>query len=93
MIRTPPSLVNLKGSSAIKQESDKVILLWRKNKVYRKIHTYENETLFSLQKNRWSGKNGSIGLLFQPDNGQYIEWNGWVEAMEKLAKEVENEDF
>jgi replicative DNA helicase len=90
---TPPSLLNLKGSSAIKQESDKVILMWRKNRMYKKIRIYDNETLFSLQKNRWSGKNGAVGLLFEPETGNYIEWNGWVEAMEKMAKEAQSEDF
>lgn len=90
---TPPSLLNLKGSSAIKQECDKVILLWRKNKMHRKIRVYQNETLFSLQKNRWSGKNGAVGLLFQPETGNYVEWNGWVEAMERMAQEEDREDF
>lgn len=90
---TPPNLLNLKGSSAIKQECDKVILLWRKNRMYRKIRLYDNETLFSLQKNRWTGKNGAVGLLFEPETGQYVEWNGWVEAMEKMAKEAESDDF
>jgi replicative DNA helicase len=90
---TPPNLLNLKGSSAIKQECDKVILLWRKNKMYRKIRIYDNETLFSLQKNRWSGKNGAVGLLYQPETGHYVAWNGWVEAMERMAKESDNENF
>lgn len=90
---TPPNLMNLKGSSAIKQECDKVIMLWRKNRMYRKIRTYDNETLFSLQKNRWSGKNGSIGLMYQPETGHYTEWNGWVEDMERMAKEAESTDF
>lgn len=88
---TPPSLLNLKGSSAIKQESDKVILLWRKNRQYRKVRKYDNETLLSLQKNRWSGKNGNVGLLFQPETGHYVEWNDWVADMEKLAEQ--DEDF
>lgn len=90
---TPPSLLNLKGSSAIKQECDKVIMLWRKNKNHNKLRVYHNETLFSVQKNRWSGKNGSVGLMYQPDTGHYVEWNGWVEAMEKIAKEADNQDF
>lgn len=89
---TPPSLLNLKGSSAIKQECDKVIMLWRKNRMHNKIRMYHNETLFSLQKNRWSGKNGSVGLMYQPETGNYVEWNGWVEDMEKIAKERELEE-
>lgn len=82
---TPPSLVSLKGSSAIKQECDKVIMLWRKNSQKGKIRLYQNETLFSLQKNRWSGKNGNIGLMYQRD-GTYTEHNGWIAAMEEAAQ-------
>lgn len=86
----PPSLVSLKGSSAIRQESDKVILLWRRNKMKGKVRMYKNETLFSLQKNRWSGKNGNIGLFFDPGTGEYIVDNGWVQQMEKLAEQEED---
>jgi replicative DNA helicase len=82
---TPPSLLNLKGSAAIRQECDKVILLWRKNAQKGKVRIYENETLFSLQKNRWSGKNGNIGLLFDPATGDYTEHNDWVKQMEEMA--------
>ena len=86
----PPSLVSLKGSSAIRQESDKVILLWRKNKMKGKVRTYFNETLFSLQKNRWSGKNGNLGLWFDQDTGEYTVENSWVAQMEKLAEQEED---
>lgn len=92
--QTPPTLVNLKGSSAIRQECDKVIMLWRKNTKKGKVIIYENETLFSLQKNRWSGKNGNIGLLFNPATGDYTEHNGWVAQMEEMAQreiDVDNE--
>ena len=81
----PPSLLHLKGSSSIRQECDKVILLWRKNSVHRKIRTYQNETLFSLQKNRWSGKNGNLGLRFDYKTGDYIVDNEWVRKLEDEA--------
>lgn len=84
---TPPSLLNLKGSSAIRQECDKVILLWRKNSQKGKIRLYQNETLFSLQKNRWSGRNGNVGLLFDQQTGNYAEYNGWVKALEEMAQQ------
>jgi replicative DNA helicase len=90
---TPPSLLNLKGSSSIRQECDKVILLWRKNTLKGKVRIYQNETLFSLQKNRWSGKNGNIGLLFDPNTGEYNVANEWVAAMEAAAmRSVEIDD-
>tara|TARA_R110000868_G_scaffold160342_1_gene389803 strand:+ start:6557 stop:7507 length:951 start_codon:yes stop_codon:yes gene_type:complete len=90
---TPPSLLNLKGSSAIRQECDKVILLWRKNAMKGKVRIYENETLFSLQKNRWSGKNGNVGLLFDFQTGNYLESNGWVKAMEDSARAELQADY
>lgn len=83
----PPSLLSLKGSSAIKQECDKVILLWRNNEIKKKLRIYRNEVLFSLQKNRWSGNNGNIGLMFEQETGNYVpETNGWVEQMEEMAR-------
>lgn len=91
--QTPPTLVNLKGSSAIRQECDKVIMLWRKNTKKGKIIIYQDETLFSLQKNRWSGKNGNIGLLFDSKTGNYAEYNGWIKAMEESAqREIDVDD-
>jgi len=88
----PPSLLNLKGSSSIRQECDKIIMLWRKNEMVKKVRIYENETLFSLQKNRWSGKNGNLGLMFNPATGEYTPNNGWVRAMEEAAQQQIDKD-
>jgi len=88
----PPSLVNLKGSSAIRQECDTIILLWRKNSLKKKVRVYKNETLFSVQKNRSTGKNGNVGLLFDPSTGQYTEENSWVKAMEEVAQQENDAD-
>jgi replicative DNA helicase len=91
----PPSLLNLKGSSAIKQECDKVILLWRQNEEVKKIRVYTNETLFSLQKNRWSGRNGNAGLSFNTETGDYESTekaDSWVKQMEAIAESDLNAD-
>lgn len=80
----PPSLEDLKGSQSILGESDKVILLWRKNSLQGKVRVYEDKTLVSLLANRRNGKNGSIGLSFT--GGQYVEDNGWVESMMNSAE-------
>lgn len=94
---TPPSLLNLKGSSAIRQECDKVILLWRKNALKGKVRVYQNDTLFSVQKNRWSGKNGNVGMLFDYPTGDYLitkDSTSWVASMEEAAmREIEAEDM
>lgn len=88
----PPTLKDLKNSSAIKQESDMVLMLWRKNRIYKKIARYENETLISVMKNRRTGKNGSIGLRFDSDTGRYVEDNSWVADMERMAEQEEQAD-
>jgi hypothetical protein len=58
-----------------------------------KVRIYENETLFSLQKNRWSGKNGNVGLIFDFETGNYLESNGWVKAMEDSARAEIQADY
>jgi len=82
-MKVNPSLQDLKGSSSILQESDMVIMLWRKNTAKNKIRIYENKTLLSVLANRRTGKNGNVGLIFK--NGQYEEETGWVDSMEKAA--------
>lgn len=90
----PPSREDIKNSSDIAQESDMVILLWRKNALKNKVRVYENKTLVSVQKNRRTGKNGSVGLSFDESTGRYKEDNNWVESMVKNAeKEVEVDDL
>lgn len=82
----PPTIKDLKGSSSIGQESDKVILLWRKSTAHGKVRIYENKTMVSVVLNRQTGKTGSVGLEFDVATGLYIENNGWVESMEKMAQ-------
>lgn len=90
----PPSLEDLKGSQSILGESDKVIMLWRKNSLKKKIRVYENKTLVSMLANRRNGRNGNVGLSFNLATGQYEEDNSWVESMEKSAQaEIEQEEL
>ena len=85
-----PSLRDLKGSSAIRQECDQIIFLWRNNTKAGKARAYDNKVLISMQKNRFTGKNGNIGSEFSFDTGQYeFTQNAkeWAENLEKKAKE------
>ena len=85
----PPSLKDLKGSSAIRQECDKVLFLWRKNALQGKVRVYENDTLVSMQKNRFTGKNANLGMRFEFSTGEYEvteQSRTWVQAMEVMAK-------
>lgn len=89
----PPSREDIKNSSDIAQESDMVILLWRKNALKKKVRVYENKTMLSIQKNRRTGKNASIGLEFDTTTGGFKENNSWVEGWMKVAEsEVVSED-
>ena len=82
----PPSTNDLKNSSAIFQESDTVLMIWRKNKKENKIRVYEDKVMLSVHKNRRTGKNGNLGLVFDTQSGRYQEENTWVSKMEDEAK-------
>lgn len=85
-----PQLRDLKGSSAIRQECDKIIFLWRNNAKKGKARAYDSKVLVSLQKNRQTGLNGNIGVKFDFPSGEYhitpqtIEW---ATNLESRAKE------
>lgn len=83
----PPSREDIKGASDIAQESDMVILLWRKNALKKKVRVYENKTLLSIQKNRRTGRNANIGLAFNTITGRFEEDNDWVKAMVTSAEQ------
>jgi replicative DNA helicase len=89
----PPSLEDLKNSSDILQESDMVIMLWRKNSLQKKIRWYEDKTLVSVMANRRTGRNGNVGMVFNRKTGGYDSDNQWVEEMEKKAQAEVNDEF
>ena len=82
----PPTMEDIKNSSDIAQESDMVVMLWRKNSTQGKVRMYENKTMVSVMANRRTGKNGNIGMTFNTQTGRYDEDNGWVRAMELTAQ-------
>lgn len=84
----PPTTQDLKGSSGILQESDKVLLLWIKNEIKNKIRVYSTKVLLTVAANRQTGAKGNIGLIFDTETGRYKEDNTWVESLEKRAKEA-----
>ena len=90
----PPSLEAVKNSSDIIQESDMVMLIWRKNAMKNKVRIYENKTMVSVQKNRRTGRNATIGLSFDIGTGRYYEENDWVQSMVQSAQQsVDAEDL
>jgi replicative DNA helicase len=85
-----PQLRDLKGSSAIRQECDKILFLWRNNAKKGKARAYDNKVLVSLQKNRQTGLNGNVGTQFNFNTGDYEineETQEWAENLESKAKE------
>lgn len=85
-----PQLRDLKGSSAIRQECDQIIFLWRNNTKSGKARAYDNKVLVSMQKNRFTGLNGNAGAEFDFKTGEYnfTEKSAeWAENLEKRAKE------
>lgn len=91
----PPALKDLKGSSAIRQECDKVLFLWRKNALQGKVRVYEDDVLVSMQKNRFTGKNANLGMHFDFQSGEYQvthQSKSWVEQMEETAQAEVNAD-
>lgn len=85
-----PQLRDLKGSSAIRQECDKILFLWRNNAKKGKARAYDKKVLVSLQKNRQTGLNGNIGTEFHFPTGEYQitkETQEWAENLENRARE------
>jgi replicative DNA helicase len=91
-----PQLRDLKGSSAIRQECDKILFLWRNNTKSGKARAYDNKVLISMQKNRFNGVNGNTGAIFNLKTGNYdftpetVEWSKNLE--EEAQKEVKSHD-
>lgn len=85
-----PQLRDLKGSSAIRQECDKILFLWRNNTRAGKARAYDSKVLIAQQKNRFNGKNGNVGAEFEFETGEYLvtkDTMEWADNLEKKAKE------
>jgi replicative DNA helicase len=91
-----PQLRDLKGSSAIRQECDQILFLWRNNTKAGKARAYDNKVLVSVQKNRFTGVNGNAGAEFDFKTGEYqftedaTEWCANLET--KAKQEVKADD-
>lgn len=91
-----PQLRDLKGSSAIRQELDQILLIWRNNQKAGKARAYDNKVLLSMQKNRFTGINTNAGAEFDFKSGDYLfteKTKEWAINLESKAKEeVKAED-
>ncbi|MDE2233689.1 MAG: AAA family ATPase [Patescibacteria group bacterium] len=73
-IDTNPSFDDLKGSSAIAQEADTVMILWRNTKREGGKIVITNETNLSIQANRRVGRTGNIRFIYQNGRFKEDEW-------------------
>ena len=78
-----PSYNDIKGSSAVYQISDTVIMMWRETKKEGGELIISNNVNVSVQLNRKTGKTGNI--KFKWENGHYTEYD-W----KKLDDEMED---
>lgn len=78
-----PDIESIKGSSAMAQESDLTMLVWRKTERVGGRIEIGNETNVSLQANR-RGQTGNIGFVYE--TGRFLEsdWTREEEQGEEL---------
>ena len=86
-MESQPTLEDLRGSSAIGQEADTVLLLWRESKKEDGQMVITDNVNLSVQANRRTGKTGNIKMIYV--GGRFIEEN-WVSQTEK-QKDVDRD--
>ena len=74
-----PDIENIKGSSAMAQEADITMLIWRKTERVNGKVEKGNETNLSIQANR-RGKEGNVEFIYE--NGRFLE-----SAWEQLSQD------
>jgi replicative DNA helicase len=76
-----PTLEDLRGSSAIGQESDTVILIWRETKKEKGKVVITNNVNVSIQANRRTGRTGNIKMVFK--EGRFFEEEWRIEEQDE----------
>lgn len=87
-----PALHDIKNSSSIAQEADKVIMVWRENtKDKHGQPEYTNKVVLSVQANRQRG-NGNVKVVFDEKTGDYCETEEEMVYEEEARRQRESED-
>lgn len=81
---TNPTLEDLKGSSAIGQEADTVMLLWRKTERRDGELVIGNSANLSIQANRRTGKTGNIKFVYM--DGRFQLGTDFTDSFEPPTK-------
>lgn len=82
-----PDIESIKGSSAMAQESDLTIILWRKTERIQGKIEISNETNLSLQANRRGGT-GNIEFIYQDGRFLETELGQYNEEVEEIWKKA-----
>lgn len=77
-----PDIENIKGSSAMAQEADLTMLVWRKTERIAGRVEIGNETNLSLQANR-RGYTGNVEFIYQ--DGRFLE-SDWTRAEQEVEE-------
>lgn len=81
---TEPTMDDLRGSSAIGQTADTVILIWRESRREHKKMITTNNTNISVQANRRHGKTGNVEMVFKDGHYEEFAWSSSAQADEEL---------
>jgi replicative DNA helicase len=87
---TMPTINELRGSAAIAQESDTVLIIWRETTREKREVKVTNNTVISVQANRRTGSTGNVKMVFK--NGHFVE-EDWAHAEEEDAESAAMTDL
>lgn len=65
---TVPLYSDLKDSSGVAQDSDMVLMIWRKKSKREGVIVHENKSVLAVQTNRRTGRTGTVHLVHKEDH-------------------------
>jgi hypothetical protein len=81
-----PSYNDIKGSSAVYQISDTVIMMWRETKKEHGELIISNNVNVSVQLNRKTGKTGNVKFKWVDGHYEEYDWNTRDEDLDEFDK-------
>lgn len=87
---TIPLYSDLKDSSGVAQDSDMVLMIWRKKSKRDGVIVHENKSKISVQTNRRTGKTGAIDLVHRED---HFEEESTVSRVPEFIKDINELDL
>lgn len=81
---TEPTMEDLRGSSAIGQTADTVIMLWREMRRENRKVVITNNTNVSVQANRRYGTTGNVEMTFEGGHYKEVSWSDGMKSDDQL---------